>query len=895
MKKKNNFTLPLVIYITAVVFIFIATFIVTFVLGMDSFLLNSLYIFLPGFLVITAIVIVYYLLSKKRKAFYQRKIENLSRIYDVLVNGNKFVVLIDIKNNVVLLKTAKYDGDPSFVDKIKLTSNELTIEEFFKRYSDMFEIKELSNITKELLEEVYENGETEYRVVTVMKEKDRKFQSVQRIGLFYDKNNGDFFGVFSSRDISSSYEGFLDRMAYRREQINNSLVKLMQLSHDFIIEVSLKEDTWELFQNDYNKVTFENVANCKSYDQASQIVCNSLPEPFNKLLYDLINRETLLRNFEPNKLLVNGEFPINSMCTCWQEIRVIAIVISGSKYCYILSRDVTEQRNEQRKLEEINNRLEISLRNETQYFEALKSKAFLTFSVLLSQGQIVNGITYKKDNTDNEMVGLDSLRTCTDYNEFHKYFIPFLSESTKETYISKLNLEALREAYASGNKQVEGEFEFKFPNNKIRYLRTSVLLTKDISSNETYALIICYDISRQKEEENRQREILISALNEAKEASQSKTDFLSNISHDIRTPLNAIVGMTGIAKEHIDDRLKVKDALEKIETSTSHLLTLINEVLDLNRIESGKDRLDITDVNFLKFVEELRVMSFTQAETKNIHLTFLQKNIIYPNVIIDGNKLSNAVLNIINNAFKYTPSKGNVKVIVSQEFSHQKGRVILRFEVEDDGIGMSEKFQEKLFEPFEREANTTKSSIEGTGLGLAIAKTHIDLMNGNIECNSKIGKGTKFIITVDVKVSEAEIEEDKEIETKIIDITGLRILSVEDNFINREVISSMLKDKGAEVISLEDGTDFVEYMKTIKEGEIDLVLCDIQMPKMNGWDATKIVRLMDNPVCKKIPIIALSANAFKDDIEKSISVGMNDHISKPVMIDELLQKISKNL
>ena len=401
-----------------------------------------------------------------------------------------------------------------------------------------------------------------------------------------------------------------------------------------------------------------------------------------------------------------------------------------------------------------------------------------------------------------------------------------------------------------------------------------------------------HDVDDEMKMELKRQEQLEKARRAAEEGSQAKSLFLFNMSHDIRTPMNAIIGFTNIAMKNIDDRERAIDALKKTRESSDVLLSLINQILDMSRIESGKVVLAEDKADMLSFGCYVQPMLEELAKNKNIDYTLDIDNIIDRYVILDRVRINEVIVNIVSNAIKYTQEGGNVRAHVRQLESDVDDYGLYEFSVADNGFGMSKEFQEHLFENFAREESSTTSGIEGTGLGLPLCKRIVDLMDGTIEVESEKDVGTTFTITLPFKKREHDVvdEEDYD-ETSGIDFNGMRVLLAEDNDLNREIATEILKEEGFVVEDARNGSEAVEKVRSKGEDYYDFILMDIRMPVMDGYEATKYIR----GLCKKrrIPIIALSANAFEEDRAKSIKVGMDDHVSKPIEIDSLKRALAR--
>lgn len=400
-------------------------------------------------------------------------------------------------------------------------------------------------------------------------------------------------------------------------------------------------------------------------------------------------------------------------------------------------------------------------------------------------------------------------------------------------------------------------------------------------------------VSKDTTEEFRKERELAEALLLANSANEAKTRFLNNMSHDIRTPMNAIIGFCNLAKKNLDNKDKCQEYLDKISTSSEHLLSLINDVLDMNRIESGKVQLIEEECQLSGIIDDIDTIMRTEAMERKIHFS-VKQNIKDDRVICDSLRIKQILLNCASNALKFTKKDGKVKISVSQRDNAPKGYGCYRFEISDTGIGMSEEFIKKIYDPFSRDERTYVHQIQGTGLGMAITKNLVDMMNGSIDIDSKLGKGTKFIITLVLKLEKNNkaIGNEKD-ETVEFDMTGKRLLLVEDNMLNREIAVELLEEAGMIVETAENGEIALNMVKHSTPYYYDAVLMDIQMPVMNGYEATRAIRKLDRVDTDNMVIIAMTANAFDEDRIKAIEAGMNEHVAKPVDVKILMNVLGK--
>ena len=392
-----------------------------------------------------------------------------------------------------------------------------------------------------------------------------------------------------------------------------------------------------------------------------------------------------------------------------------------------------------------------------------------------------------------------------------------------------------------------------------------------------------------------QRE-LRAALQQAESASSAKTTFLSNVSHDIRTPMNAIVGITRLMEHEngLTDRLR--GYIHKVQSSSRHLLGLINDILDMSRIESGKTTLNVEKMNLPQQISQLDSIIRQQAGQRRQTFT-VNTHLQHENVLADPNRLNRVLMNILSNAVKYTPKGGHIRLEV-EELPRNEHFARYRFVVQDDGIGMSEEFQKTLFDPFTREEKSGTNKVQGTGLGMAITKSIVDLMGGTIHVESTTGKGTRFEVVLEFPIdAEADTVQEAQVlpeeEETASPLSGMKFLCAEDNAINAEILELLLESKGAHCKIYPNGQEIVDAFASVKPGEYDMILMDVQMPVMDGLEATRRIRNGENPLGRIIPILAMTANAFLEDMQKSKEAGMDEHLSKPVDIDALEQTVKR--
>ena len=392
------------------------------------------------------------------------------------------------------------------------------------------------------------------------------------------------------------------------------------------------------------------------------------------------------------------------------------------------------------------------------------------------------------------------------------------------------------------------------------------------------------------------QDIAAEALQSAERASKAKTDFLANMSHDIRTPMNAIIGITTLMKNELHQPEKLAEHLDKLENSGQLLLGIINDILDMSRIESGKTTLNVEKMNLPQQISQLDSIIRQQAGQRRQTFT-VNTHLQHENVLADPNRLNRVLMNILSNAVKYTPTGGHIRFEVD-ELPRNEHYARYRFVVQDDGIGMSKAYQKTLFDPFTREERSGTNKVQGTGLGMAITKNIVDLMGGSINVESTTGKGTRFEVVLEFPVDaeadtvpEAQVLPEEEEETS--PLSGMKFLCAEDNAINAEILEMLLEANGASCTICSNGQEIVDAFASVKPGEYDMILMDVQMPVMDGLEATRRIRSGENPLGRIIPILAMTANAFLEDMQKSREAGMDEHLSKPVDIAALEQTVKR--
>ncbi len=429
---------------------------------------------------------------------------------------------------------------------------------------------------------------------------------------------------------------------------------------------------------------------------------------------------------------------------------------------------------------------------------------------------------------------------------------------------------------------------FSIANQKVKFEKRN---------NELQAMIIS-EMEEANKNLKKAKNIAIEALQTAENANKAKTDFLSNMSHDIRTPMNAIIGIISLIRHNAGDKEKVIEYADKIAISSQHLLGIINDVLDMSKIEAGKTVFKYSDFSILDFMEELNTIFHSQANEKNQSFIITKENLKHEWVNGDKVHLMQIFSNLLSNAIKYTQEGGIIQFIAEERETNSSTYGKYHFIVSDNGMGMSADFKETIFDAFTRAESSVTNKIQGTGLGMAITKNLVESMGGTIEVESEPNRGSRFEVILNLKivenriVSSTEQIEMHETDSDILD--GMRFLCAEDNELNAEILMELLKFEGAECTICENGKRILEAFEQSVPGEYDMILMDVQMPVMNGYEATEAIRRSSHEQAKTIPIIAMTANAFSEDMQHSLAAGMNAHISKPVDM-KLLKKTIRNI
>ena len=561
-------------------------------------------------------------------------------------------------------------------------------------------------------------------------------------------------------------------------------------------------------------------------------------------------------------------------------------------------KDVDEEKRQefaqQRKLEEALEAVEranTALQEEMAISEALSQEYHSLFKIDAVTGKMS---LYRTDGIGMDRETVEKLMGLGNYEGgiLDKYIDSFIAPEDQERVRSSTRLSVLQEKVPDrGLFKVDFRRIFKGVSS---YYEMNTIKIKDKNGKVTFIMGM-RDVDALIRKERLQEMELQKAYVAAEAASKAKTDFLFNMSHDIRTPMNAIIGFTDLLEKHLDDKEKMLDYIAKIKTSNEFLLSLINNVLEVARIESGKERLDESGENIYDFLQSVFVLFDSQMQQKGIEFVKAVQ-VEHPNVIFDQTRVREILLNILSNALKYTSTGGTVTMTVEEIPSEYSGYATYRTVIEDTGIGMSEEFLPHIFEDFSREHSSTESRVSGTGLGTAIVKKLVNLMHGKIEVESKLGKGSRFTLTMRHQITdEKDTKQIKKVAKgyQVEDFAEKRILLAEDNELNAEIAIEILEEVGFIVERAEDGVICVDMVEKTDPDYYDLILMDIQMPNMDGYKATQAIRSLPDKKKAAIPIIAMTANAFEEDRRNAFKAGMNGHIAKPIHLEELFALLAE--
>lgn len=525
-----------------------------------------------------------------------------------------------------------------------------------------------------------------------------------------------------------------------------------------------------------------------------------------------------------------------------------------------------------------------SLKKQTE-IKAFESM-LLTNAISLAYDSIV-AINISKDTYYGILENVPDGDKLTGHKKFSKIVKRFSEDvlpEYKEEFLWIQNLQYLKQQFKNGTKSIYYEFQKRLVDNKIHWLSLQLLLMQDPFSKDITCINLAHQIDKTREQEAKSKQALSDALYRAEEASKAKTEFLSRMSHDIRTPMNGIIGFLEIIKRYRNDQERVDDCLGKINIASRHLLSLINDVLNMNKLDSGKINLLLEPFNLYNLVKSCCIIVEGQiSDETSLELITDISDFEHANLIGSELQIQQVLINILGNAIKYNKPGGKINFSV-KEIQSTEETATIEFIISDTGIGMTTEYVAHIFEPFSREDTSVNSSYTGSGLGMSIVKKLVDLMNGTIAIETEKGVGSSFRITIPFKINHSSVVDEEAEINKLADLNGKKVLLVEDNLLNQQITEFMLKEMNAEVEIAENGKIAIEKFVNNPPNTYSVILMDLMMPVMGGLEATINIRNSNKPDAKTVPIIAMTANTFSDDIKHCMDIGMNAHIGKPIEI-----------
>lgn len=752
------------------------------------------------------------------------------------------------------------------------------------------------DITMKLLEEMSEPGNMVSYEFDV-EHSDGTIISVDAVSNIIETDEGKKFFVSSLRDITSLKQLEKD-LIIERTQYRDVILSDAVFAYTFDVTKGIVEEghgspgrnrSWAAMN-----VTFP-----IQYDELIMMWDEKKnPHFLNGGTSKQVMRNALLKSFEAGKknLVFDYEIPRED-CSLRKTVLMSSNPNNGHVMACVTLRDVTDSMYmEERRQNELR-RTNESLKRQMYIINSLGDIYFSVAYVDIQRNHYsrINAKGYIAEIVDHEGIASatfeEVIKMCV-YKKYANQVREFTDLSTLHDRMNKNNV-------------IYTEFE----GHEYGWIRASFIKARlDDEDRLKQVLFTMQVIDEEKKKEIFAKNALSKAVEEAEEANRAKSDFLSKMSHDIRTPLNAIIGMTTIASSYADDKNKVIDCMKQITNSGQYLLALINEVLDMSKIESGKIMLSEDKFNIISLVENIVEMTKPLINAKKHEFVLEIDEIENKYVVGDSRRIQQIFMNFLSNAVKYTPDRGHLKLKIKEKYKNKrldmKECACFVIVFEDDGMGMSEEFQKKIFSPFEREQDSRIDKLQGTGLGMTIAYNLVNMMNGDIRVDSKVDEGSRFTVTIYLK--KQELEEgtigvnsgDSEAVRPLdvmrqVDYKGKRVLLVEDNEINREIAVEIIKETGVSIETASDGQEAVEAFKGKPAYYYDLIFMDIQMPVMNGYEATRAIRSIERTDAKDIPIIAMTANAFAEDVLDARNAGMNEHVAKPIDLNKLMEVIAR--
>ena len=766
---------------------------------------------------------------------------------------------------------------------MKIIDNDLTIQEVCGRiggyhrcsledgYPFLYvslKFQEIFGWSKEEIETRFDN-----KLMNMVHPEDRNLDLFHSVFRLLGKDGYHYVSESVEKEGNSILHGHIsDVTEFIREKEQNNILSALTMDYTSLVLCDLKQDTVEVIKQDAScaEMNWHSYSESLNYFYDNVLMKDSCPN-----YMDILSNESLMRtlkergSFEWHFQIVPDENGISNL-----GARAVFLYEDLNHFKIIMGF---------RPIDEIVKREKV-LELQREIIEGLGKEYFSVLLLELDSGQI---FSYREVGENGKRIA----DFCRKYENQWCELLPayadeIVTDESRENFLDQLSLDAL----CSNQDDFSMTYEFK-TGDRIIYHQTRIAYVRK-KDRSRVAVIGTRNIDDLIKKERMQEAKLKEAYIVAEEANKAKTDFLNNMSHDIRTPMNVILGYNELMKQYLTDPILV-DYQNKIEQSGKLLLSIINNVLDMARIESGKMVVEERAEQIGLVVEEIENVFESSAQEKNIVFT-TSVDVDHTHVLWDGFKVREILMNLVGNAFKYTPDGGHIAIDVKELDCARSGYVRIQTQIKDTGIGMSEDYLPTLFDSFSREHNTTIGKVSGTGLGMAIVKNLVDMMDGDICVKSKIGEGTCFTLTFEHKIADADsIEWNQELD--VLDeksiLEGKRVLLVEDNELNAEIAMAILEQSGLILDRVEDGLACVNRLSEVDADLYDLILMDIQMPNMNGYEATRRIRQFENVKKASIPILAMTANAFEEDKKMAMEAGMNGHISKPIDVSVLENQI----
>ncbi len=692
------------------------------------------------------------------------------------------------------------------------------------------------------------------------------------------------------------------------EKEKNAIFAAMSNTYLCVVYANLTLNRCELFAN---AIVDAVLPRRTEYDKLYEYIYNKVEADYRGKFEKYFCPDAVKKHFSESDEPIVLETPqLLSDGQHWTELKATIVSDYSDELVIIIFLSIIDGRRQseieaKKRLETINEQLRKNLNSEEQYRQAMVSGAAMVYYINLTANCITDEMYETIDGVEVDVLNEVGLSAPCRFDEFaNRWAEKMVSPQDRESFKNRYTREHIMQAFLFGKAEIVHEFQSKLRGeDSIRVLRHTILIVYDGSAHDMVAMCTVKDVTKLRAEEYKNKISLVKAYESAKQANEAKSDFLSRMSHDIRTPMNAIIGMTTIARMNLGDMEKVADCLKKIDMSSAHLLGLLNEVLDMSKIESGNFELGSEQFDIVKLTQNLIEMSRAVIDEKHHKLTLNIGELKHTTVEGDSQRIQQVFVNLLGNAVKYTPPYGNITISLNEKSSRTPRLGCYEFIFEDNGIGMTQEYMKHIFDPFSRAEDTRINSIEGTGLGLSIAKNIVSMMDGTIQVESEVNKGSKFTVTIFLKLPDKIYSKEKInrtengyntlYESNYNIYNGKNILLVEDNERNAEVASELIGITGVNVELAENGRVAVERYMAHEPGYYELIFMDIQLPVMNGYEAAKCIRMLDREDAKNIPIIAMTANAFTEDVEAAYSAGMNEHIAKPLEFERLTEVLKK--